>query len=59
MKEFCPWLYTQDSAQEIYEDSKSWQKSNPSLGVVKLKSYLEDVMNKSRHDLSTKSNDAL
>lgn len=49
-----PWLYTQDSAQEIYEDHKSWQKSNPSLGVVKLRSYLEDVMNKARHDLSTR-----
>jgi phage terminase large subunit-like protein len=49
-----PWLYTQDSAKEIYEDSSTWQKSNPSLGVVKLKNYLEDVMNKSKHDLSTR-----
>jgi len=49
-----PWLYTQDSVNEIYEDSKTWQKSNPSIGVVKLNSYLEDVMNKSKHDLSTR-----
>lgn len=49
-----PWLYTQDSTKEIYDDSKTWQKSNPSLGVVKLKNYLEDVMNKSKHDLSTR-----
>ncbi len=49
-----PWLYTQDSAKEIYEDPSTWQKSNPSLGVVKLKNYLEDVMNKSKHDLSTR-----
>jgi len=48
-----PWLYTQDSVNEIYEDKKTWQKSNPSIGVVKLNSYLEDVMNKSKHDLST------
>jgi phage terminase large subunit-like protein len=49
-----PWLYTQDSTKEIYEDSSTWQKSNPSLGVVKLENYLEDVMNKSKHDLSTR-----
>jgi len=49
-----PWLYTQDSVNEIYEDKKTWQKSNPSIGVVKLNSYLEDVMNKSKHDLSTR-----
>ncbi len=49
-----PWLYTQDSTNEIYEDKKTWQKSNPSIGVVKLNSYLEDVMNKSKHDLSTR-----
>ncbi len=49
-----PWFYTQDSTKEIYDDPKTWLKSNPSLGVVKLRSYLEDVMNKSKHDLSTK-----
>lgn len=49
-----PWLYTQDSAKEIYDDPRTWQKSNPSLGVVKTSSYLEDVMNKSKHDLSTR-----
>jgi len=49
-----PWLYTQDNTQEIYENPKSWQKSNPSLGVVKLCSYMDDVMNKSRNDHSTR-----
>jgi len=49
-----PWFYTQDSTKEIYEDPSTWQKSNPSLGVVKLNNYLEDVMNKSKHDLSTR-----
>jgi phage terminase large subunit-like protein len=49
-----PWLYTQDSTKEIYENKQTWQKSNPSLGVVKLSNYLEDVMNKSKHDLSTR-----
>ncbi|MFA5474437.1 MAG: terminase TerL endonuclease subunit [Acholeplasmataceae bacterium] len=49
-----PWLYTQDSVNEIYEDKRTWQKSNPSLGTVKTYSYLEDLMNKSKHDLATR-----
>lgn len=49
-----PWLYTQDSIKEIYEDKNTWQKSNPSLGVVKTYDYLDDIMNKSKHDLSTR-----
>ena len=49
-----PWLYTQDSENEIYEDKTSWQKSNPSLGKVKTSHYLEDIMNKSKNDLSTR-----
>ncbi|MFH1694135.1 MAG: terminase TerL endonuclease subunit [Bacillota bacterium] len=49
-----PWLYTQDSTQEIYDNKENWIKSNPSLGIVKTKSYLDDVMNKSRNDHSTR-----
>ena len=49
-----PWLYTQDSVEEIYEDKKTWMKSNPSLGKIKTVSYLEDIMNKSKNDLSTR-----
>ena len=49
-----PWLYTQDSIDEIYNDKKSWQKSNPSLGKIKTMTYLEDIMNKSKNDLSTR-----
>lgn len=30
-----PWLYTQDSEQEVWQNRKSWFKSNPSLGIVK------------------------
>lgn len=37
---FLPWLYTQDSEQEIWHNEKSWEKSNPSLGVVKKWDYL-------------------
>lgn len=49
-----PWLYTQDSQDEIFLDKSTWIKSNPSLGAVKSITYLEDVMNKSKNDLSTR-----
>ena len=49
-----PWLYTQDSEREVFEDPSSWRKSNPSLGVTKKEGYLEDMLNKSRNDLATR-----
>ena len=50
---YLPWLYTQDSEQEIFQNPKTWHKSNPSLGIVKKKSYLEeqvDLAKKSKAD---------
>ena len=50
---YLPWLYTQDSETEIFTNKKSWMKSNPSLGVVKKWSYLEeqiDLAKKSKAD---------
>lgn len=41
-KRYLPWLYTQDSEQEIFQNPKSWFKSNPTLGVVKKWGYLEE-----------------
>ena len=32
---YLPWLYTQDSEQEIWQNRQSWVKSNPTLGIVK------------------------
>lgn len=49
-----PWLYTQDSQEEIFKDKRTWQKSNPSLGTVKTYAYLEDIMNKAKNDLATR-----
>lgn len=37
-----PWLYTQDSEAEIWQNRKSWVKSNPSLGIVKKWEYLDE-----------------
>ena len=50
---FLPWLYTQDSEQEIFQNPASWQKSNPTLGIVKRWDYLEeqvDLARKSKAD---------
>ena len=52
--EYLPWLYTQDSEQEIWQDEKSWYKSNPSLGVIKKWSYLRKEVEKSKFDKSTR-----
>ena len=46
------WLYTQDSEQEIWQDESSWQKSNPTIGVIKTYDYLRERLNRSRVDKS-------
>lgn len=48
-----PWLYTQDSEQEVWQDRRTWVKSNPTLGVVKKWDYLDeqiDLARKSKAD---------
>lgn len=48
-----PWLYTQDTEQEVWQDRSSWVKSNPTLGIVKKWDYLDeqiDVAKKSKAD---------
>lgn len=48
-----PWLYTQDSEQEIWQNRASWVKSNPTLGIVKKWEYLDeqvDLARKSKGD---------
>lgn len=39
---FLPWLYTQDSEEEVWQDRSSWVKSNPTLGIVKKWDYLDE-----------------
>lgn len=43
-----PWLYTQDSEREVWEDESSWQKSNPSIDVIKKRSYLRQQLDSAR-----------
>lgn len=42
------WLYTQDNEREVWEDEDSWYKSNPSLGVVKKKSFLRQMIEEAK-----------
>jgi phage terminase large subunit-like protein len=44
------WLYTQDSEKEIWQNPRSWYKSNPSLGVVKKTKYIKDQIKKAQQD---------
>ena len=39
---FLAFLFLQDSEQEIWQDRASWVKSNPTLGIVKKWSYLDE-----------------
>ncbi|WP_071428264.1 terminase large subunit [Merdimmobilis hominis] len=43
-----PWLYTQDSEKEVWQEEKSWQKSNPGLGSIKRWGYLRSLVAKAK-----------
>ena len=45
---YLPWLYTQDSEQEVWQDESSWVKSNPTLGIVKRWDYLREQVDAAR-----------
>lgn len=48
---FLPWLYTQDSEQEVWNgdrENRLWMKSNPTLGIVKKWEYLEEQVDTAR-----------
>lgn len=48
-----PWLYTQDSENEVWQDRRTWVKSNPTLGIIKKWDYLDmqvDLARKSKAD---------
>lgn len=52
-KRKLPWLYTQDSESEVWETNEqginpAWEKSNPSIGIVKKWSYLRDRVDEAR-----------
>lgn len=47
-EKLLPWLYTQDSEQEVWENEESWFKSNPSLGAIKKWDYLRTQIDQAR-----------
>lgn len=52
-KRKLPWIYSQDSEAEVWETDEdginpAWQKSNPSIGVIKTWSYLRDRVDEAR-----------
>lgn len=58
-KRQLPWMYTQDSEQEIWQTNEdgialAWQKSNPAIGVVKKWGNLRDFVDKARKDKTTR-----
>jgi len=48
------WLYTQDSEQEIWQDEKSWYKSNPGLGVIKKWSFMRQMVEEAKTNKATR-----
>ena len=49
------WLYTQDSETEIWQDEKSWVKSNPGLGVIKKWSFLRQMVEEAKTNTATRA----
>lgn len=49
------WLYTQDSEQEVWQDEKSWVKSNPGLGKIKKWSFLRDMLEEAKTSSSKRA----
>jgi len=48
-------LYTQDSEAEIWQNEKSWLKSNPGLGVIKKWSFLRGMIEEAKTSKSTRA----
>ena len=52
-KRKLPWIYSQDSESEIWKTdsdgvARAWQKSNPSIGIIKKWTYLRDRVDEAR-----------
>lgn len=49
------WLHTQDSEEEIWQDERTWVKSNPDLGVIKKWSFLRQMVEEARESSATRA----
>ncbi len=48
------WLHTQDSEAEVWQDEKTWVKSNPDLGVIKKWSFLRKMIEEAKTNMETR-----
>lgn len=49
------WWYSQDSEAEVWQDKRTWVKSNPGLGVIKKWSYLEKMVEEAKTSPSARA----
>lgn len=49
------WWYSQDSEEEVWQDEKSWQKSNPGIGIIKKWSYLRKQVEEAKSNPSQRA----
>lgn len=49
------WLYTQDNETEIWQDEKTWYKSNPGLGAIKKWSFLRQMVEEAKTSKKTRA----
>ncbi len=49
------WWYSQDSEEEVWQDERSWQKSNPGIGVIKKWSYLRKQVEEAKNNPSQRA----
>jgi phage terminase large subunit-like protein len=49
------WLHTQDSEEEIWQDERTWVKSNPDLGVIKKWSFLRGMVEEAKTNSATRA----
>ena len=52
---FLIFWYAQDSEEEIWQDEKSWYKSNPGLGVIKKWSFLRGMIEDAKLSAATRA----
>lgn len=55
MPDFLIWWYAQDSEEEVWQDERSWQKSNPGIGVIKKYSFLRKMVEEARTSATTRA----
>ncbi|MGI6751095.1 MAG: terminase large subunit [Anaerovoracaceae bacterium] len=49
------WLFTQDSESEIWQNEKTWVKSNPDLGTIKKWSFLRQMVEEAKTNSATRA----